>query len=119
MKLSNKEMTLRLQSLDPLMKIRGRVGYAACRNYRRLADSLTEFETRRVALIQEYGEADENGNITVDPGSPNFEKVAQELSEYAEIEHEVEIMMLPIEEAADVLTGRELMATWWMFKEEE
>lgn len=61
--LKNSEVFERLHSLKPLLSRRDRIGYIAARNYRFLSNSLVEYETIRLSLIEKYGEEgkDERG----------------------------------------------------------
>ena len=54
--LKNSEVFERLHSLKPLLSRRDRIGYIAARNYRFLSNSLGEYETIRLSLIEKYGE---------------------------------------------------------------
>ena len=54
--LKNSEVFERLHSLKPLLSRRDRIGYIAARNYRFLSNSLVEYETIRLSLIEKYGE---------------------------------------------------------------
>ena len=68
--LKNSEVFERLHSLKPLLSRRDRIGYIAARNYRFLSNSLVEYETIRLSLIEnevelmtaKYSEAE--GNLT-------------------------------------------------------
>lgn len=62
--LKNSEVFERLHSLKPLLSRRDRIGYIAARNYRFLSNSLVEYETIRLSLIEKYGEEgkDERGS---------------------------------------------------------
>ena len=99
--LKNAVMVDMLMQLKPLLSRRDKIGYAAARNHRRLAECLTEYERFRNSLIEKYGEheKDENGNelpsISLSSTSPNFKMFLSELAPYNEIEHEVELMELP------------------------
>ena len=53
--LKNSEVFERLHSLKPLLSRRDRIGYIAARNYRFLSNSLVEYETIRLSLIEKYG----------------------------------------------------------------
>lgn len=121
MKLKNIKMAQMLEQLQPLLKRSDKIGYAAARNYRKLSECITEYEKFKSSLIEKYGERqrDENGNelqvVMLKVDSPNFKMFAEELAPLNEIEHEVELMLLPFDMAINTLTGEELLAVDWMF----
>lgn len=123
--LKNSKMVEMIRQLQPLLSRRDKIGYVAARNHRRLADSLTEYERFRNSLIEKYGEheQDEKGNalptISLSMNSPNFKIFAEEMAPFNEMEHEVEIMTLPYDEAIGNLSGEEILAVDWMFKDSE
>lgn len=123
--LKNAVMVDMLLQLKPFLARRDKIGYAAARNHRRLAECLTEYERFRNSLIEKYGEQDqdEEGNtlntISISLNSPNFKMFADELSPYNDMEHEVELMTLPYSEAIGVLTGEEILAIDWMLVDED
>jgi len=114
-----------MYQLEPLLSRRDKIGYAAARNHRRLADSLVEYIKIRSGLIEKYGEheKDEAGNelpcITLSTGSPNFKMFADELAPFNEMEHDVDIMTLSYSEVIGELSGKEILAVDWMLTDEE
>lgn len=123
--LKNAVMVDMLMQLKPLLSRRDKIGYAAARNHRRLAECLTEYERFRNSLIEKYGEheKDENGNelpsISLSSTSPNFKMFLSELTPYNEMEHEVELMELPYSEVIGSLSGEEILAIDWMLVDGE
>lgn len=121
----NSVMMDMLMQLKPFLSHRDKIGYAAARNHRRLAECLTEYERFRNGLIEKYGERekDENGNdlpsISLGVNSPNFQKFAEELAPFNEMEHEVGIFTLPYDDAIGVLSGEEILSIDWMLVDEE
>ena len=77
-KLKNSEVLVYMKSLKPLLSRRDKIGYMAARNYRFLSNSIVEFETIRLSLIEKYGEKgkDERGapTYTLKMDSPNFQQ---------------------------------------------
>ena len=51
-KLKNSEVLVYLKSLKPLLARRDKIGYVAARNYRFLSNSIVEFDTIRLSLIE-------------------------------------------------------------------
>lgn len=121
MKLKNSEALERLHSLKPFLSRRDKIGYVAARNYRFLSNSITEFETIRLGLIEKYGEAgkDERGApiFTLKMDSPNFKQFCDELAPFNEMEHEVELMTAKYDDAAGNLSGEEILAIDWMLED--
>lgn len=123
--LKNSKMVEMLRQLQPLLPRRDKIGYVAARNHRRLADSLVEYERFRNSLIEKYGEheKDENGKelptILLSMSSPNFKMFSEEMAPFNEMEHEVEIMTLPYDEAIGNLSGEEILSVDWMFEDSE
>ena len=107
--LKNSEVFERLHSLNPLLSRRDRIGYIAARNYRFLSNSLVEYETIRLSLIEKYGEEgkDERGQPTfvLKMESPNFKTFCDEL------------MTAKYSEAEGNLTGEEILAIDWMLED--
>lgn len=119
--LKNSEVFERLHSLKPLLSRRDRIGYIAARNYRFLSNSLVEYETIRLSLIEKYGEEekDERGQPTfvLKMESPNFKTFCDELAPFNEMTHEVELMTAKYSEAEGDLTGEEILAIDWMLED--
>ena len=111
--LKNSEVFERLHSLKPLLSRRDRIGYIAARNYRFLSNSLVEYETIRLSLIEKYGEEgkDERGQPTfvLKMESPNFKTFCDELAPFIEMTQEVELMTAKYSEAEGNLTAIDWM----------
>lgn len=120
-KLKNSEALVYLKSLKPLLSRRDKIGYVAARNYRFLSNSIVEFETIRLSLIEKYGEKgrDERGapTYTLKMDSPNFQKFCDELAPFNEMEHEVDLMMAKYDDAVGNLSGEEILAIDWMLED--
>lgn len=120
---TNKEMGEMIESLYGLLDHRDIVGYAAARNMRHLQDSAREYLDIRDELIMKYGNQvlDEFGNPThryaVDPASEEGKLYIQEISEYQDLAHEVEIYRIPASDTVGILSGREMLALDWMLSD--
>lgn len=120
-RLKNAQAAVMLQQLAPFLVRRDQIGYAAARNYRRLADSLTEYEEFRHDLIEKYGEqtTDDTGlpifQIKID--SPEFKCFSRELAPLNEVEHAIELMTVKYENVVDILSGEEILAIDWMLED--
>ncbi len=123
--LTNFKMDEMRRQLQPLMSYRDKIGYLAARNYRKLMDALTEYDTFRDALIAKYGEPDrdESGaelpTVSLNIRSPQFQEFRDELTPFGRIEHEVELMMGQYKDAIGTLTGEEILRIDWMLDDQE
>lgn len=120
-KFKNAEMDVMINHLKPVLSHRDKIGYIAARNYRILAECLTEYQVFRNGLIEKYGEETKDGNgrsiIGVKVDSPDFQKFCDELAPFNEMSHEVELMTAKYEEAIGCLSGEELLGLDWMFED--
>lgn len=121
MKISNFKMEIMLNKLKPILHHRNKIGYVAARNIRILNGILTEYFAFKHDLISKYGEPDkdnngnETGSISISPDSSNFKKFIDEFDVIKNIEHDVDLMQIPYEEAIGILNGEELLDLDWMF----
>lgn len=124
MKLKNYVMDNLMTDLEPMLNHKGMLGYAASRNYRKLRDATMEYTQVRERIFAEHGkpELDADGNPTsrmvISLTDPDAQEAIQELRRYAEIEHDVELMKLPIRDIMDDLTGKELLTIELMLEDE-
>lgn len=120
-RLKNSQMAVMMANLQPLLSHRDKIGYIAARNYRILGEALTEYEAFRSGLIEKYGEeiTDEHGNHTIGIkiDSPEFKAFCDEMAPFNEMEHEVELMIAKYTDAIGNLSGEEILAVDWMFKD--
>lgn len=127
MKMSNIQMEQYVDMLDNPVYLNQRniIGYAAARNIRFMKNAMIEYNTHKDELIKKYGEAEigddgtPTGRIGISIKSPNMKKYANEISEFAIIEHEVPIVMVPYESVIGKLTGSEILEIDWMLKDSE
>lgn len=123
-KFKNIEMEQMVKALEPLLGRTDMIGYAAARNTRILNDEMTEYLTRRDELVRKYGdpETDENGNLTglhrLFIGSENWKAYESEITEWALIEHEPNLMKIKAEDVIGKLSGTEILRIDWMIKED-
>lgn len=123
MKYKNIQMETMLEALKTILPHRDKIGYVAARNTRIINDTLTEYFTFKRDLINKYGDPDkdENGNetgtISVSPLASNFNEFIKEFDTIKNIEHDVELMMLPYEEVIGILNGEEILKLDWMLVE--
>lgn len=121
--LKNSQMVDMLNQLRPILSRRDKLGYIAARNYRMLADTLTEYNAFKHDLINKYGatDKDENGEdlgtVSIKFGSPNFKTFCDELAPLNEIEHEVEIMTAKYDDTIGSLSGEEILMLDWMLED--
>lgn len=99
------------------------IGYAAARNTRILRSEGREYFERREQLIHKHGKpqlADDGkptGLFELKVGTPEFEKFASEIEQFAIIEHKPNIFKLKYSEAIGKLSGNELLELEWMFED--
>lgn len=122
--LTNGEMDTMLISLEPLMERKGLVGYAVARNYRALRSACQEYLEFKRNLIRKYGKPVESdgeptGEVFIPAGTAEIDSAITELAEFAPLEHEVTICLIPIEDVIDELTAKELITLEWMFEEDK
>lgn len=117
----NVEMEQMLGVLSKHLDRKDIIGYAAARNTRILANELTEYIDKKNELIRKYGEADTDdggnptGSVSIRVNTPEFEKFAIEIEQFAKISHSPEIMTIPYESAIGKLSGSEFLELDWMF----
>lgn len=122
MKYSNAHMSHLIDTLAPFLERTDLIGYAAARNTRKLSDSCAEYLATRDRLIAELGEQelDNNGNPTgrasISVNSPAFEEFVKRIESIANIEHDVELMTIPYDEAIGKISGADLLKIDWMFE---
>ena len=118
MKLKSIEMENMIEQLKQLLSHRDKIGYVAARNTRILKEALTEYFIFKNDLIKKYGNEDKDTNtIYIEPTSPNFSDFLKEFEEIGNIEHDIDIMTIPYEDAIGLLNGNEILSLDWMFKE--
>lgn len=117
MKLTNDKIFAGIQILEGLHET-GKLGYACARNLRKLRDAGKEFIDKRDELIMKYGEEQDNGKFIIP-----HEKISAlnaEISEYSEIEHEVDIMQVsPDVFCSGSLDSQAMYKLDWMVEEPE
>lgn len=117
---TNFRMEEMVRSLEPLMKRRDLIGYAAARNMRLLLTELTEFETMKDALIEQYGtdHTDEDGKPTgrkqITPDNPMFAEFIDELNKIGCVEHAPNLMKVVDDDVIGALSGQEIFDASWM-----
>lgn len=120
MKLSNGQMNIYLKSLNTISKkVKGKLAYCVARNIRKISNELTEFERLKNEYIFEHG-YEENGSYVIDVESQEYQDFLIFIKEYINIEHEIDIMLIELEEIyKSDLTGDEILQLDFMIKEDE
>lgn len=119
----NIEMEQMLTALEKHLERTDKIGYAAARNTRILRAETQEYFDRREKLVEKYGEPQigEDGKPTglteLRFDSPKFADYAEEIEEWALIEHAPSLFKLKFDEAIGKLSGNELLEIEWMFEE--
>lgn len=119
MKLTNKKMDDHLSALVAVSeRATGKLGYAIARNIRKLSEELTEYQSLKDKAIIKYGTTDENGQSRIQIGSPEYESYLEEMKEYMNIEHEVQIFAVTAEEVLNTdLNAKEMLAIDFMIQD--
>jgi len=123
MNMSNFLMEDYINVLSNFLDRKDVIGYAAARNYRRLADASLDYSKIKSDLLTEYGSPlkDENGNDTntmaINRSDPNFDEVKSKLELSGNIRHDVTIFTITYEDVINELTGNEILQLDWMIEE--
>lgn len=119
MKITNIDMSIHLNSLNSISsKVTGKLGYAVARNIRKLSNELIEFENIRQEHIRKYGKENEDGDYVIKKDTEEFNKFVADMSEFANIAHDVDIFMIDDEDLIkSSLTADEMMMLDFMIKE--
>ncbi len=119
MKIRNDDMVSMSEACERNLDDCGILGYACARNLRILTMASLEYSNIRDKLVRHYGspDYDENGNetgYTITPQSENWDALVKELSEFASIEHEVDLYKVDAEKLVGAASGRTLIELSWM-----
>ena len=120
MKLTNQTMDEYLRALQTVSnKVTGKFGYAVARNMRNLSNELVEYRTLKDKTIKAFGVINEQGNYQIEIGTEAFEKYVEEMKQYTNIEHDVQLMMIGQNELLkSPLNANEILSVDFMVKEE-
>ena len=117
MKLTNDLIYTGIQILQNVSE-KGKLGYACARNLRKLRDAGKEFLEKRDELVMKYGTLNEDGTLYMLP-KEKVKDFNDELSEYMNIEHEVDIMQVDEETfCSGTLDNKVMYDLYWMVKEQ-
>ena len=121
MKLTNKTMDEYLQALQLISgKVTGKFAYAVARNMRKLNDELVEYRRIKDNTIRTFGSENDSGAYQIEIGSEAFEKYVEEMKQYADIEHDVQLMLVSQEDLLKTtLNANEMLSVDFMIKEDE
>lgn len=116
MKLTNRQMDEYFNALNGVAeKTGGRLGYAIARNLRKLSEELVEYQALRDKAIVKYGSAGENGKYSILVGSEAFDSYIEEMKEYMDISHDVDIFIVDESEViSSPLNAKEMLAIDFM-----
>jgi hypothetical protein len=99
MKVSNGDIFNAREALQTLIKERlpVKVSYRLARLAKKVSDQLTIIEEVRTNLVKQYGETDENGNLSIKPGAKNMAPFLTDFNELMgqEVEIDADIIKLP------------------------
>lgn len=117
MRLTNNDMYKYICTLSECMETTGLLGYAIARNYRKLLDAAKEYLEAYQKTLEKYGAEDTNGELRLDCKSENFQKFIDEITPLSRIEHNVEIMQVPIKESIGQLSAKQIVDLDFMLSE--
>lgn len=120
MKLTNIEMSNYLSYLNKVAdKTKGKLAYAIARNIRKISNESYEFEQIRENLINKYGTPNEEGISSIKIDSDAYKSFVEEITEYMNIEHEVDIYKIDPEIIFNSeLTAKEIVWLDFMIEDE-
>ncbi len=119
MKLKNVEMSNYLSALNEIAdKVNGMVAYGVARNIRKLENELAEYAKVKNDTIIKYGELGEDGISRIQINTPECQKFLDEMKQYDEIEHEVDLFMIKSSALQDsTLNAKEIVSIDFMLEE--
>lgn len=119
MKLTNRKMDDCLNALVSISeRATGKMGYSVARNIRKLSEELTEYQSFKDKTIVKYGTTDENGQARIQVGSEAYNSFVNEMKEYMDIEHDVQIFTVTEEEVLKSdLNAKEILAIDFMIQD--
>lgn len=119
MKLKNSEISnyaVNLQNIST--KVKGKLAYIVARNLRKLVTEIQEYEEIKNSLIEKYGSKDENGILSVTIGSDEYKEFIKEISEYATIEQDIDLLMISPDDLYETeLTAQDILSIDFMIEE--
>ena len=122
MRLTNKKMDEYFTALSNMSeKATGRLGYAIARNLRKLSEELVEYQTLKDKAINKYGEVGDDGvaRIRIDPDSEAFKSFTEDMKEYMDIEHDVQVFTVSEDEVINSpLNAKEMLSIDFMIIKE-
>jgi len=118
MQLKNIEMSNYLSTLNQISnKVTGKFGYAVARNIRKISYEVLEFEKVKNELINKYGE-DLDGQKVIRLNTIAYKNFLNEIQEYKDITHEVDIFMIDADEVwKSDLTAQEIISLDFMIND--
>lgn len=118
MKLTNQKMDDCYNALNNISeRTTGRLGYAIARNLRKLSEELVEYQSLKDKAICKYGQ-EADGTYSIQIGSEAFENYINEMKEYMNIEHDVQIFTVTEDEVlSSDLNAKEMLAIDFMIQD--
>lgn len=119
MKLTNKDAETYYNNLMSISdKITGKFAYIVSRNIRKLNTELKEYLDIKNDCIKKYGEEGEDGIYSLRADSPKFNDYLTEMSQYDNIDIEVDIMKVNSDVICESpLTASEMLLVDFMIEE--
>ena len=114
MRKSNAELEEMALSLAQHLDRTDRLGFAAARNTRLIRDALIDYRGKRDELVRKYGEAGDDGNVSISPASNKWAQFVEELAPLSEIEIDVDVFTVDEDDLVGKITGSQVLEIDWM-----
>lgn len=122
MKIDNKTGDAYLSLLNTVhaKNYKGKLGYAISYNRRKILDEIKEYLDLKTNAIMKYGRPSDNGGYVLE--TTNKEALAafvNEIKDYMDIEHEINIIKIPVEEVWNELGSIDIENLQFMLSDPE
>lgn len=103
-KVTNMTLLNILNLLDKFGFVTGELGYAIAKSKQQMLEKILPFGEKRKAILEKYGEADENGNYKINQESEHYNEYANEIVSIAEEMIDLELIQVSKEvfDATDI-----------------
>lgn len=98
MKITNGAIVEVIEVINKFQGTTGKLAYAMARNRRVLSECMKDFEEVRNELIKKYGTADEDGSISINQDSENYQAFLEELVPILNLAVDVDLFQLDKDE---------------------
>lgn len=105
--------------LESRITLPARATIIGLRNWRKIVDEISDYTEKKNELIQKYGSLDEEKGVYSIPASDveNSKKFQEEIKEFADVEMEIDVQMIPIDTFDGEYPTNVIMAFEFMIEE--